>query len=54
MKNLTFALLIGLGAAVPGFCSVRVVMPEPGMAGELAVAAAGFAGLVFLFRKRKN
>jgi len=29
-------------------------MPEPGMASELAISAVGFAGLVFLFRKKKK
>jgi|CZKN01.1.fsa_nt_gi hypothetical protein len=52
MKCLTFALLMGLGITVPAFCAIPV--PEPGMAGELAVAAVGFAGLVFLFRKKKK
>jgi len=52
MKNLTVALLVGLSMAAPAFCSVSV--PEPAMAGELAVTAVGFVGLVFLFRKKKK
>jgi hypothetical protein len=55
MKNLTLAILVSLCVAAPGFCALRVVaMPEPAMAGELAVAAVGFAGLVFLLRKKKK
>jgi len=53
MKNLSIALLLGLGMAVPAFCGA-VAAPEPGMTGELAVAAVGFVGLVFLFRKKKK
>ncbi|MGB7759375.1 MAG: hypothetical protein WBL61_06070 [Bryobacteraceae bacterium] len=54
MKNVVVALLMGLAVAVPGFCTIRVTVPEPGMVGELAVAAVGFAGLVFVFRKKKS
>ena len=54
MKNLTLAILVSLCVAASGFCAARVAMPEPAMAGELAVAAIGFAGLVFLFRKKKK
>jgi hypothetical protein len=54
MKNLLFVLLLGLGLAAPGYCTIPVSMPEPGMVGELAAAAVGFAGLVFVFRKKKR
>jgi len=53
MKSLSIALVMGLGMAVPAFCGA-IPAPEPGMAGELAVAAVGFVGLVFLFRKKKK
>ena len=54
MKKLFVALLLGLGTAIPALCRDRVLMPEPGMVGELAVAAVGFVGLVFLFRKKNK
>ncbi len=54
MQNLAFVLVIGLGLAAPGFCSMSVPMPEPAMTGELLAAAVGFAGLVFIFRKKKK
>jgi len=54
MRILSVVLLLGLAAAVPAFCVARVPMPEPAMVGELAATAVGFAGLVFVVRKKKK
>lgn len=54
MRILSVACVVGLWAAVPAFCHLVIPMPEPAMAGELVVTGVGFAGLIFLFRKKKN
>ena len=54
MRLLVVALFVGLAAAAPAFCVARVPMPDPAMIGELAATAVGFAGLVFVVRRKKK